>query len=118
MRSNMETKEYSDRAIKFVGSGDQITHACFGIGGESGEILDSVKKSVFYHRPLDQPHLVEEIGDLCWYVNLLIHSIGTTWDEVLATNIRKLEARYPNSQFNTNRAINRDKEAEQRAMRG
>jgi hypothetical protein len=39
-----------------------------------------------------------------------------TWEEVFDLNIKKLEARYPNLRFNADHAINRDVDAEQRAM--
>ena len=93
-----------------------MIHASLGIGGESGEILDIVKKHAFYGKPLDRTKLLEEIGDLLWYVNLLIHNADSDFNEVFEMNIRKLEARYPDLRFDANKAINRDTAAEAAAM--
>lgn len=35
-----------------------------GVSGEAGELLDAVKKSVVYKKPLDRENVVEELGDL------------------------------------------------------
>ena len=87
-----------------------------GIGGEGGEIVDIIKKIAFYNKDIDKDHIKEELGDLLWYVNLMLHSIGATWEEVFDLNIAKLEARYPDFRFNADHAINRDVNAEQKAM--
>lgn len=114
----MNIEEYSELALRTANKENAIIHACFGMCGEAGEIIDYVKKGVFYGKDMDTRHLVEEVGDLMWYINLLVFDLGVTWDEVLTTNIKKLEARYPDAKFNADHAINRDKEAEQAAMKG
>ena len=47
-------------------------HATLGMAGESGEIVDLLKKVYAYGKPLDRTKLLEEIGDLMWYVNLFM----------------------------------------------
>lgn len=112
----MDAKTYMQLALRTASEENKMIHACFGIGGESGEILDIVKKSVFYGKELNREHLVEEIGDALWYFNLLIHALDSSWGEVFEANIRKLEARYPNLRFEADKAVNRDKGAEKAAM--
>lgn len=114
----MTPEQYSSLALKTASKDNMLVHACFGIGGESGEVLDIVKKSIFYGKPLDRSAVIAEIGDMVWYTNLLLHALDATWSEVFETNIKKLTARYPNLEFDAARAINRDKDAEQEAMRG
>ena len=114
----MDIQEYSELALRTANKENAIIHACFGMCGEAGEIIDYVKKGVFYGKDMDTQHLVEEVGDLMWYINLLVSDLGVTWDEVLTTNIRKLEARYPGGTFNADHAINRDTVAEKAAMEG
>ena len=87
-----------------------------GIAGEAGEVIDITKKVYAYGKPLFENDLVEEAGDLIWYLNLLFACLGVTWEEVFDLNIKKLEARYPDLRFNADHAINRDVNAEQRAM--
>ena len=111
--------EYQLRLIPDLGTYKQnLVHMALGVGGEAGEVVDLCKKHFAYDKPLDVAHLVEEIGDLIFYVNGILALIDTSWDEVLTTNIKKLEARYPDAKFNADHAINRDKEAEQAAMKG
>ena len=115
----MKHEDYSTLALRTEPNSDpksDMIHASLGIGGESGEILDIVKKHAFYGKPLDRMKLLEEIGDLLWYVNLLINDADSDFSEVFEMNIRKLEARYPNLRFEAHKAIHRDTEAEAAAM--
>lgn len=43
-------------------------HMSIGVAGELGELLDAVKKHVIYEKPLDVVNVVEELGDVWWYV--------------------------------------------------
>ena len=42
----------------------RIIHSAMGCATEAGELLDSVKKHIFYGRELDTVNLQEEIGDM------------------------------------------------------
>ena len=116
----MDIETYSKLALRTAPRGytwtDEITHASLGIGGEAGEVLDHVKKAAFNNRSLDHDHLVAEVGDLMWYLNLLVASLGTTWGHVLSVNVAKLEARYPDLKFDAEHSLNRDLAAEKAAM--
>lgn len=114
----MDTQEYSAKVIVLAGDKMPALHAALGMAGESGEVADIIKKVTFYGKPLDRDHLIEELGDVCWYMNLMMHTIGTTWEEVMDKNVAKLYARFPDGKFDANHAINRDKEAEAQAMSG
>lgn len=65
-----------------------------GLGGESGEVLDIIKKAARDKKPVDLQHLKEELGDVCWYIANLCTSYGFTIDEVLDYNVQKLKQRY------------------------
>lgn len=115
----MDINEYSKRAIALDIGGEQIDrmiHAAMGISGEGGEVADIVKKLAFAGRKLDRAHLIEELGDVMWYMNLMVDAIGTTWERVMEANINKLETRFPDKKFNADHAINRDLDAEKAAM--
>lgn len=73
----------------------RIMHAAIGIGTESGEFLDAVKKAMFYGRELDKKNLKEELGDLLWYIGIAADELGTTFEALMDENIAKLKARYP-----------------------
>ena len=116
----MDIQEYGNYQVRLIsdlgGYVDNLMHMAAGISGEAGEVLDIVKKNFAYGKPLDQAHLIEELGDIVFYINGLLWMIDTSWDEVLTTNIRKLEARYPSGTFNAENAIHRDTAAEKAAM--
>lgn len=95
-----------------------LVHAVMGIGGESGEVVDIVKKHFAYGKELDTTKLKEELSDLLWYVSLALGVIGSSFGEVFDMNIKKLSTRYPDLKFDADRAINRDDDAEQAAILG
>lgn len=105
------------RTVKSLGNeNSDLMHMAAGVSGEAGEVIDLVKKTFAYGKPLDRDHLIEELGDLYWYYNGLLALIGVEMSEVLEKNIAKLEARYPDLRFDADKAVNRDKAAEQEAM--
>jgi len=89
-----------------------ILHAIIGIGGESGELLDTLKKSLVYHQSIDFDNIKEEVGDLLHYIAQLIHTCGWTFEEVMQTNVKKLRIRYPNGYSHRAALIKRDKKIE------
>lgn len=72
-----------------------LLHAQLGICSEAGEIADAIKKHVIYGQELNVENLIEEAGDLMWYVALLLDVLGEELDSVLQQNIEKLKKRYP-----------------------
>lgn len=84
-------------------------NAASGIASEAGEINEIYKKVYFHGHPLDEAtmvHLKKETGDLLWYA--MLNCFANGWDprEILAMNIQKLKARYPEG-FSTERSMNR-----------
>lgn len=114
----MKIEEYSELALRTASRERPLLHAALGLADETGEIIGPIKKHLFYGKNLDMNNLKEEAGDLAWFLNLLIHAIGSSWDEVLGMNITKLEKRYPHMRFNADHAIHRDTAAEKAAMEG
>lgn len=76
-----------------------LWHMATGICTEAGELLSTVKSAVMYRRPLDIPNLVEEIGDLEFYIQGLLDIIDSNRDECLAANMHKLAIRYPGFEY-------------------
>lgn len=85
----------------------RILHAFVGISTESGELLDQFKKHVIYGKDFDEKNVLEELGDLLWYVCLALDSIGESLDSCMRINYKKLKARYPDG-FSEDDALNRD----------
>ena len=78
-----------------------------GLCGESGEVIDLVKKHVSHGHPLNREKLIDELGDVAWYLAECAEAIGITLEDVLTHNIEKLKKRYPEG-FSTERSINRE----------
>ena len=66
--------DYAPRALAVVNPdispGDRLSNATFGLCGELGEIIDVYKKHKFQGHPLDDDKLINELGDVFWYINL------------------------------------------------
>lgn len=83
-------------------------HMASCIPGEAGELFDAVKKHVIYNKEIDRAAVIEELGDLEFYMEGLRTSMGITREETLQANIDKLSKRYPGLQYS-------DAAAQQRA---
>lgn len=83
-----------------------MVHAALGIAGESGEIVDMVKKFYASNKPLDIGELDKEIGDLMFYVQAMIIITGGNLEEILAMNQAKLLKRYGGTEYSDEAARN------------
>lgn len=68
-------------------------------------------------RSMDSPKVGELLGEILKTAEHLALKLGSSLEEVLDLNIKKLSVRYPNLTFDADRANNRDVEAEREAMR-
>lgn len=111
--------QHSEMVKALAKPGDQIVatltpedahslHMAVGISGEAGELLDAVKKAAIYRKPIDRTNVVEELGDLEFYMEGLRQGLGITREEVLTANIAKLSKRYSGGTYT-------DKAAQERA---
>ena len=116
----MDIKTYvdlSDRTCKHLGENEHVMdakdydlmHATLGIAGESGEIVDAVKKHVIYNKPLDIANMREEIGDIMWYIALACRTLDFDMEEILQENIEKLAKRYPEKYTDAHASLRLDK---------
>ena len=94
----------------------RIVHGIIGIVTEAGELLDALKRHLFYGQPLDFVNLKEELGDSSWYHSLILDAIGSSWEEVWMMNIDKLRMRYP-EKFTEVAAKERDLAKERQSLK-
>jgi NTP pyrophosphatase (non-canonical NTP hydrolase) len=85
---------------------DQLNLGALGLAGETGEVVDHIKKFLYQGHAFDADKLVDEMGDVLWYIALLCHALGVTLDEVMEANVQKLCRRYP-SGFDVHCSVNR-----------
>lgn len=95
----------------------RLLHGAIGMATETGELQDQIKKNFFYGKPLDTANVLEECGDVLWYIAVALDSCGYTMEQAMERNIFKLKQRYPDK-FTTDKALNRDLDAERRALEG
>jgi NTP pyrophosphatase (non-canonical NTP hydrolase) len=88
----------------------RLVHAAMGISGEAGEIVDAVKKHSIYGKPLDTENVLEECGDVLFYLVAMLQECGYTLMDAMEHNQNKLAKRYPNG-WNEQDAIERKDKA-------
>jgi NTP pyrophosphatase (non-canonical NTP hydrolase) len=105
---------YRRLALRTAGSAsaprDRLVMGALGLSGEAGEVTDHVKKIVFQGHEIDRAALMNELGDVMWYVSYLLDTLDLEMDDVLAANIAKLQARYPDG-FDPQRSRAREADA-------
>lgn len=73
----------------------ELVNAIFGLVGESGEMVDNIKKDLFHGIPMDKDALKKELGDIEYYLSVVENYYGFTKEDVCRTNQDKLRKRYP-----------------------
>ena len=110
--ASSDPQSFSDSLDIIDGFGvspERIMTAAIGISAEGGEFAEIVKKCIFQGKPMDddaQYHMKRELGDIVWYVVQACIALGISLEDVIDTNIQKLEARYPEG-FESFRSENR-----------
>ena len=103
----------SDRLVALDEKGaniERLLTAGVGINAEGGEFLEIIKKMVFQGKPWNddnREHLIIELGDVMWYVAQACIALNVSFDDVIARNVKKLEARYPGGAFDIYYSENR-----------
>lgn len=94
----MEIREYQNEIKRTLNNDlsekEQIINMSLGLCGESGEVADIIKKAYFQGHELDRIKLINETGDICWYLFNLLNILGVDAREVFEYNISKLQKRY------------------------
>lgn len=75
----------------------RILYTTLGLSGEVGEVVDVVKKNWRNHATIVRSditnNLIDELGDVFWYLARLMDEAHITIDEVIEHNVTKLKAR-------------------------
>jgi NTP pyrophosphatase (non-canonical NTP hydrolase) len=74
---------------------DRLVVGCLGLAGEAGEVSDLVKKYVGHGHELNVEQVIDELGDVLWYVAEVASSLGLDLSSIADANLLKLNRRYP-----------------------
>jgi hypothetical protein len=96
----------------------RLLHAFLGIFSELEEMAGPLFKHVFEGETLDEVNMSEEGGDIDWYVAIWQGALGFLRSVAMKRNIAKLAKRYPGNVFTTQRAVERDLDAERDILEG
>lgn len=105
----MTLNDYQKAAERTSGnltSWDKVRNGCYGLNGEAGECIDILKKTEFQGHDFDPMKMVDELGDVLWYVAQLATGLGVTLEYVAQHNVDKLLTRYPDG-FDSEKSIHR-----------
>jgi NTP pyrophosphatase (non-canonical NTP hydrolase) len=106
----MEINEYQNLAMrtlnKDLNKKDVLINGVMGLCGESGEVIDVVKKHLAQGHDLDKEKIIKELGDVAWYLAETAYAIDVNLEDVFIKNIEKLKERYPEG-FSIEKSINR-----------
>lgn len=76
------------------------------IAGEAGELANLTKKVFVHGHPYDPDKVIDELGDILWYIAVYADGIGVPLSEVAERNLAKIARRYPDG-FSTDASLNR-----------
>lgn len=103
----------------------RVNHAIVGLAGEVGELASLFQKWIYYGKWDSKSKedlrlaFMDELSDCMWYIALACNALHLDLGEVMAANIRKLQARYPQKYSDEQAAEeNRNRQAETAALVG
>ena len=73
---------------------NQKLYAALGLHGEAGEVTELIKKDLFKYRTISKTHLIEELGDLMWYLTTICTLYDINLADVIDFNLEKIKERY------------------------
>lgn len=87
-----ETAKFAIYPDAFTGNIKELMYLVIGLCDESGEVAGKIKK--MYRDGTDNKDAVlDEIGDVYWYLHQLIRVLGADPEQVLRRNFDKLNSR-------------------------
>lgn len=106
----MTANEYQKLAMRtcsipYENKKDMMYHAVLGLASEAGEVAGIFQKEYQGHE-ICCDHVKKELGDCLWMIAEACTAMGFTMEDVMITNIEKLEARFPDG-FEAEKSIHR-----------
>jgi hypothetical protein len=93
-----------------------LIHGILGKITEAMELAPILVDLISDKADFDQINLIEELGDDAFYTSLVEHAAGAMPGNVVRRNVKKLRKRYKGDLFSAEAALNRDLDAERKAL--
>lgn len=84
-----------------------LWHQTFALIIEVGELADPIKKHIIYRKELDIDNVIEELGDIEFYLEAIRQNLNIRRSDTIEANMVKLKKRYPNLAYSDKDAITR-----------
>ncbi len=102
----MNFKQYQEKSRRtaiYPSRGKNFIYPALGLGGETGEVLDKIKKIIrdknYKVDRLVRSELEKELGDVLWYLAQLATELKLSLDQIAKTNLKKLNSRLKRDQI-------------------
>ncbi len=96
-------QEQSRVTAKYPDSGQNFVYPTLGLVGEAGEVAEKIKKALRDHAGVvdeaRKKEIMEELGDVLWYMAQLSTELGLDLEDVAAGNLAKLRSRMERGQL-------------------
>ena len=106
----MTIKEYIEDVLRTkdesLNRTETFTYSMLKMSEEVGEIQSIITKCLYQGHNIDYNKLTEEIGDLMFFIILLINATDLDFMEILEYNVEKRQILYPDG-FDPERSRNR-----------
>ena len=96
----MDFKTYQEQSRKtatYAKIGYNFIYPTLGLAGESGEVVEKIKKVIRDNNGVidEQKRLeiVKELGDVLWYLSQLATELNLSLDDIASKNLQKLNSR-------------------------
>lgn len=111
----LRTLDIENRSDEEIHVDPRLFHSIVGVTTESVELLKAI--DLYLKHPIDNVNIMEEFGDMMWYMAIGVDQLGVSWEQVMDRVIAKLKARYPDK-YSDEYANNRDLDTERKILEG
>jgi NTP pyrophosphatase (non-canonical NTP hydrolase) len=92
-----EYQKFAKSTALYPKIGKGFIYPALGLAGETGEVLEKIKKLFRDKKGVvgkeDKEELAKELGDILWYVSAISSELGLKLDYVAQKNVEKLTSR-------------------------
>lgn len=71
----------------------ELAICALGLAGETGEVVEKIKKLLHYGKQIDSEEMEKELGDVIYYWTRIVKLCGFWPSEILEANVEKLTSR-------------------------